>query len=224
VAYLSTPYDSSFRAFYRFHRNTVQGHLGGEYAWINSAGRFSVDIEEDVGVIIKTGYGTRQRVPKLLAALADEAFIADTVIVQDYPPEFEAGYAWPDGNAVPTIDAIGWMVGNDLLKEQEHSERLAKYHSLVEVIQTQDWAHAEDLARIVGWELDAMKVIYRSISRLIAIVKNKPFRGFATFFPNHLCSFTVSSLYQHYSISGKLCRIRSGISSSTTTPMSSATH
>jgi len=160
VAYLSTPYDSSFRAFYRFHRHTVQGHLGDEYDWVNNPGRYPIDIERDVGVIIKTGYGTRQRVPKLLAALADENFVADTVIVQDYPAGLEAGYAWPDGNAVPAIDAIGWMIGSDLLKEQEHSERLGKYHSLVEVIQTQDWAHAEDLARTVGWELDAMKVIY----------------------------------------------------------------
>jgi len=159
VAYLSTPYDSSFRAFYRFHRHTVQGHLEDQYAWVNTRGRYPIDIGSDIGVIIKTGYGTRQRVPKLLAALAEEDFIAETIIVQDYPVELEAGYAWPDGSAVPTIDAIGWLIENGLLKEQEHSERLAKYHSLVEVIQTQDWVHAEDLARVVGWELDAMKVI-----------------------------------------------------------------
>jgi len=158
VAYLLTPFDSSFRAFYRFHRTTVQGHLGNQYAWISSVGRYPVDFKRDLGVIIKTGYGTRQRVPKLLAALADEEFIVDTIIVQDYPAGLEAGYAWPDGSAVPTIDAIGWLVQNDLLKEQEHSERLSKYASVVEAIQAQDWGHAEELARIVGWELDAMKV------------------------------------------------------------------
>lgn len=160
VAYLSTPYDSSFRAFFRFHRNTVQGHLGGRHGWITSAARYPTDIERDVGVIIKTGYGTRQRVPKLLAALADKSFVADMVIVQDYPVGLEAGYAWPDGDAVPTIDAIGWLIENDLLKQQGHSERLSKYHSVVEAIQSEDWGHAEELARSVGWELDAMKVVH----------------------------------------------------------------
>jgi hypothetical protein len=159
VAYLLTPYDSSFRAFYRFHRNTVQGHLGNQHAWMKSAAQYPVDIKQDVGIIIKTGYGTRQRVPKLLAALADEDFIADTVIVQDYPTGLEAGYTWPDGDAVPTIDAIGWLIQNELLREQEQSERLSKYHSVVEAIHGQGLARTEELARTVGWELDAMKVM-----------------------------------------------------------------
>jgi hypothetical protein len=159
VTYLSTPYDSSFRAFYRFHRNTLQGYLANRHSWISSAGLHPVDIERNVGVIIKTGYGTRQRVPKLLAAIAEEKFVTDTIVVQDYPVGLEAQYTWPNGDVVPTIDAIGWLIQNDLLKEQEHSARLSKYSSVVEAIQAQDWAHAEELSRAVGWELDAMKVI-----------------------------------------------------------------
>jgi len=134
---------------------------------------YSVDPEIDIGIIVKTGFGTRHRVPKLLDALFKESFTADMIIVQDYPVLEGQNYLMPDGHPIPIIDAIGWTLEQGLLLGREH-ERLSKHERVVDAVNAADWPHAESVAKEVGWELDTMKVCY-------------PIKGaFDSHYPHHL--------------------------------------
>lgn len=159
ISYTLTPYDSPIRSFFRFHSNVAHQRLLSPDRWVDDPAVYSVDPETDIGIIVKTGFGTRHRVPKLLDALFKESFTADMVVVQDYPVLEDEKYLMPDGRPIPIIDAIGWSLEQGSLFDREY-ERVSKYERIVDAVNAADWPRAESVAKEVGWELDTMKVCY----------------------------------------------------------------
>lgn len=162
VVYLLTPYDSDVRSALRFQKTIVANYIQHKYPsdkWLLGAQKYPIDPLRDVGVVIKTGYGTRRRVPQMLNAYYKEEFAGDMVIVQDYPvADNEKNYTLPDGKKVPALDIIGWMLEKKLLAGKENLERISKYKHLAEAIEGEEWFLSEELSKEIGWELDAMKV------------------------------------------------------------------
>ncbi|KAI5862559.1 glycosyltransferase family 31 protein [Durotheca rogersii] len=162
VFYSLTPYDSPLRSFFRFQHNVVQDYYQNALpsdAWLFSPQPYPIDPDNDVAIIIKTGFGTRNRVPRTLQALSNESFFADVLVVQDFPALRNQYYALSNGKKVPVIDIIGWNLDRGALKGQEWQERVMRYTSLADAVEAEEWVLADGLGKDIGWELDAMKFL-----------------------------------------------------------------
>ncbi|ORY62461.1 uncharacterized protein BCR38DRAFT_395395 [Pseudomassariella vexata] len=162
IFYLLTPYDSQIRSFLRFQHNIVDDYIQHNHPsdrWLFKPQRYPIDPNQDIGIIVKTGYGTRDRVPQVLAALGNETFMSDMLVVQDYPLLRRQNYTLPNGKSVPSVDIIGWMLENKMLAGKERVERVTKYEHLADAIEAEEWFVSDGLSKAIGWELDAMKFI-----------------------------------------------------------------
>lgn len=162
MVYIVSPYDGRLRSFLRFQHTVVSDYIQHKYPsdkWLFRTQPYPIDPATDIGIVIKTGYGTRKRVPRVLAALGNETFDADVMIVQDYPViAHENTYNSSSGKSVPVVDIIGWMLDTKKLAGKEHVERIAKYRQLADAIDAEEWFLSDGLSKTMGWELDAMKV------------------------------------------------------------------
>lgn len=130
-------------------------------AWLRLPAPYELDLHKDVGYLIKTGYGTRHRVPLQMAALkagygggllGKEG--EDFVVVGDWTTVDEK-----DAKAigVPVHDVV------KTVKEQGDGElrshhRFVKYKRLQMAIADGNEKAALEIGRSIGWELDALKV------------------------------------------------------------------
>ncbi|RYP75628.1 hypothetical protein DL770_007361 [Monosporascus sp. CRB-9-2] len=164
VIYHSTPYDSRPRAFVRFQQNNVEDYIQNNYpsdSWLFRRQRYPINPDQDIGIILKTGYGTRHRVNALLQALSNESFFSDTIVVQDFPvvEESQKNYSLANGKVVPAIDIIGWNLKRGALNGTENLERMRKYKHLAAAVEAEEWMLSDGIGRNMGWELDAMKFL-----------------------------------------------------------------
>lgn len=163
IYYHMTPYDSRVRSFFRFQHNVVEDYVQETYpsdSWLFDAPQYPVDPVQDFGIIIKTGYGTRDRVPGTLHALGNQSLFADTIITQDFPVTKGHKNDNKLGNKeVPTIDIVGWNIERGAMNSTEHLERMQKYQTLAGAVESEEWQLADGLGKENGWELDALKVI-----------------------------------------------------------------
>ncbi|CAJ2513012.1 Uu.00g011310.m01.CDS01 [Anthostomella pinea] len=163
IVYVSTSYDSRLRSFLRFEHNVVEDYFQEHHpsdSWLFKKQRYPIDPDKDVGIILKTGYGTRNRVPVAIEALNNESFFADTLVVQDFPPiQSQLHYALSNGKDIPVVDIIGWNLERGALKGKGHTERILKYKNMAEAIEAEEWALSDGLGKDMGWELDAMKFL-----------------------------------------------------------------
>ncbi len=161
VTYHLTPYDSPARSFFRFQQNNVeyyvQNKLPGD-SWLFRKQRYPIDPDKDIGVILKTGYGTRHRVDAALQSLNNESFFSDTIVVQDFPFIEEQKNYNLNGKTVQAIDIIGWNLARGALNGTKHLERISKYKHLAEAVAAEEWVLSDGIGKQMGWELDAMKV------------------------------------------------------------------
>lgn len=161
--YVTSPYDSSLRSFFRFQKTVVTNYYQGQYpsdGWLYRKQYYPIDPDNDIGLIIKTGYGTKHRMPVVLRALSNESFFPDTVVVQDFPfiPE-QKYYNLTNGKGVDVVNILGWNLERGALKGREHLERIGKYKNLADAVEAEEWALSEGLGKAIGWELDAMKFL-----------------------------------------------------------------
>ncbi|KAH7039752.1 uncharacterized protein B0I36DRAFT_309219 [Microdochium trichocladiopsis] len=163
VLYSLTPYDSSIRSFFRFHSNVIEDYVQEKHpsdAWLFKEQRWPVDAAKDIGIIVKTGFGTRDRVPRALYALANESLIADIVVTQDFPVSNKAKDQYKlAGKPVPVVDIVGWNLERGALAAAEHLERISKYRHLAAAVEAEEWQLADGLGKSMGWELDALKFL-----------------------------------------------------------------
>ncbi|KAI0171958.1 glycosyltransferase family 31 protein [Hypoxylon sp. FL1284] len=163
ILYNLTPYDSRPRSFLRFQHNVIQDYYQNSLpsdSWLFKPQPYPIDPVNDVGIIVKTGFGTRNRVSKAVRALSDESFFADTIVVQDFPLfEDQKNFTMDNGKEVPIVDIIGWSLEQGGLKGQEQHERVMKYTTMSEAIEGEEWMLADAIGKNMGWELDAMKFI-----------------------------------------------------------------
>ncbi|KAI8954436.1 family 31 glycosyltransferase [Xylaria longipes] len=167
VIYVTSPYDSSLRAFLRFQHSVAVDYYQSQRpsdGWLYRKQHYPIDPDNDIGIIIKTGYGTKYRMPFALRALSNESFFPDIVVVQDFPviPE-QKHYNLTNGKTVgkgmDIIDILGWNLDRGALKGREHLERFYKYRNLRDAVEAEEWVLSEGLGRTIGWELDAMKFL-----------------------------------------------------------------
>lgn len=123
---------------------------------------FEVDLARDVLVILKTGYGTRHRVPAWLDALRDGNEFRDLLVIADYEGRGEE-FDWEEeaGGGKKTLqahDMVKRSLEHKSLRSREGHGRAGKYKRLSEAIKGGDEERAIKLSREFGWELDALKV------------------------------------------------------------------
>ncbi|KAI8956759.1 glycosyltransferase family 31 protein [Daldinia sp. FL1419] len=163
ILYSLTPYDSRPRSFFRFQHNVMQDYYQNALpsdSWLFKPQPYPIDPSNDIGIVIKTGFGTKKRIPAALQALSSENLNADTIVVQDFPlfPD-QKNYTLANGKEVPIIDIIGWNLERGSLNGQEQQERVMKYATLAEAVDGEEWMLADTLGKDMGWELDAMKFL-----------------------------------------------------------------
>ncbi|PKS06735.1 hypothetical protein jhhlp_006809 [Lomentospora prolificans] len=126
-------------------------------SWIRSStGPYSVDFESRVGLLIKTGWGTRQRLPAQLEALGLDQWDPDrTIVVADFEQDANTT------TGAPVIqDAVGGLMKELAPRGLNKAHRFKKYQSLKNAIDDGDEQRAALIGANVGWELDALKFIW----------------------------------------------------------------
>ncbi|KAI0202343.1 family 31 glycosyltransferase [Astrocystis sublimbata] len=167
VIYITSAYDGSLRAFFRFQHSVVTDYYQSQRpsdGWLYRRQHYPVDLDNEVGLIIKTGYGTKYRMPLALRALSNESFFPDIAVVQDFPVQpDQRSYNLSNGktfkSGINVVDILGWNLDRGALKGREHLERIYKYKNLRDAIEAEEWALSEGLGKAMGWELDAMKFL-----------------------------------------------------------------
>lgn len=164
IAYSILPHDSAIRLALVFNTsrffNALRGAATDRDAWLLAESRYPLDLTEDVGYLIKTGYGTRHRVPDQLAAFAKTGGYLgkegrDFLVVGDWTTVNET-----DAKiiGVTVYDAIKKVMDTKVRGEVQEYPRLAKYISIQEKLKAGEDEAALKIAQDFGWELDALKV------------------------------------------------------------------
>lgn len=205
VLYSLTPYDSPIRSFFRFHSNVIEDYVQERHpndAWLFKEQRYPVDPAKDIGIIVKTGYGTRERVPRALYALANETLFTDIIVTQDFPASSSPKHQHKmNGKPVPVVDIVGWNLERGALAGAEHMERISKYKHLASAVEAEEWQLADGLGKSMGWELDALKVS-------LLVFENIASGGNLR---NRIYANDVASFYRAWNMFGSICPRRSGI-------------
>ena len=163
TTYLLLPHDSHIRLSINFNTsrfwNAIRASTTDRDAWLRqSPAPHPLSLRDDVGYLIKTGYGTRHRLPALIEAFARTGDILGDehqsfIVVGDWTPTNQT----VDG--LPTVyNAVDMLMETKLDPSLRDHPRLPKYRSLQEAIDSGDENQANELGREFGWELDALKV------------------------------------------------------------------
>ena len=164
VSYLILPGDSSLRLAVNFNTarfsNLVRGAATDRDAWLREPARHPVDLRSDVGYLLKTGYGTRIRIPAQLEAYSLSGGMLghegqDYVVVGDWTTVNET-----DAKLLGAEihDAVRMVLDSDVGKRLENHPRFRKYAKLQAAIRSGDEGEALYVGQTHGWELDALKV------------------------------------------------------------------
>ncbi|KAK3997539.1 glycoprotein-N-acetylgalactosamine 3-beta-galactosyltransferase [Cladorrhinum sp. PSN332] len=154
------PYDSVIRLAVRWNLLQLRSSLTPRTSenWVFSTRpQFPVDLGEDVLVILKTGYGTRDRVPAWLEALRDGNEFRDVLVIADYEGEGEQ-FEWK-GQKLKVHDMVRRSLEHKTMKGSEGHQRVGKYKSFKDAVESGDQETAMKLSRKFGWELDALKFV-----------------------------------------------------------------
>ena len=114
-----------------------------------------MNFHNDVGLLIKTGYGTQNRVVAQMNAMGLEGTRQAVIVVGNFNTTLEG-----DGWNVDVTDVIGKMLrhpDNAKLKEMPRAER---YYELHEAIDSGNEERAKEISKESGWDLDALKVLH----------------------------------------------------------------
>ncbi|KAH7023175.1 hypothetical protein EDB80DRAFT_32566 [Ilyonectria destructans] len=165
IFYSILPHDSSIRLAVSFNAsrlfNAVRGATTDRDAWLWTTSRYPVNLYADVGYLIKTGYGTRHRVPDQLAAFAHTGgFLGEEgrsfLVVGDWTTVNDT-----DAKVigVPVHDVIRKVTETKIRGKVEDYPRLVKYKSLQDELEAGNEDKALEIGQKFGWELDALKFI-----------------------------------------------------------------
>lgn len=204
VLWIFLPYDHPFILFLQFTTSKVLGIFrsptADERLLLENPGRFPFT-DEEVAYIIKTGYGTQERVPALLEAsrsigTATKYEEDNILIVGDFATEFDF-----KGNKFAIHDMVAAVMEHEAVKttETKNTERMQKYENMTLAIQEGRKEEAEQFSKIVGWELDALKVMMLQISNAVGRTE------------------ILHSSFQAFNLRGSRCRARNGTLCKTTT-------
>lgn len=160
VAWMAQPLDSRVRLALRFNMGRLaQRARGGDSRLLRGPARHRVDLASDVGFLIKTGYGTRHRLPEQLDALSRGGLLGHEgrgfLVVGD----------WTAANAsdakrlgAEVHDAVNMVMEAKVGDRWRDHQRFNKYRSMQGAVAAGDEARALLVGQTYGWELDALKV------------------------------------------------------------------
>ena len=157
--------DSTIRLAVHFNTarllNSIRGGLTNRDKWLQQSAAYPLDLRNDVGYLIKTGYGTRHRVPEQL-----EAFRTAGDFLGEEGKSFLVVGDWTSVNetdnellGVNVYDAVRMVMDEKIPKKHRSHPRFSKYVSLQEAVEHGDETQANHLGKSFGWELDALKFI-----------------------------------------------------------------
>lgn len=163
IAWMFLPYDSPLFSFLRLTSSKVSGTFrspnADERLLLELPGQYPFT-DEEVAYIVKTGYGTQERVPALLEASgalrAGGEYGDNILVVGDFATTLEL-----KGRTVPIHDVIAAAVEHEAVVETQiqTTERIQKYRDMIIAIEQGRKEDADQSSKAVGWELDALKVL-----------------------------------------------------------------
>lgn len=163
--YLLLPPSSPIKLAVNFNAsrilNSLRASTTNRDAWLDQRPEpYPLSLREDVGYIIKTGYGTRHRVPALI-----NAFSRSGDILGEENSNFIVAGDWTAANKTldgsPSVhNVVNLMMETKVGHSLRDHPRFGKYRSLQEAIDSSEEDKANELGQSFGWELDALKVVY----------------------------------------------------------------
>lgn len=171
LAYCMLPLDNTCRLAVRRLFYTSRQHTFSREQLLSMTPPHPVDLATDVALIIKTGYGTRDRLPGTLAFLDGKdddnstevtnkgPIFGSILLVSDFATQPGQHYSC-NGEELPVNDVVGLTIqlAGPVPSTKNHPTKLGNYTILQNAINSGDDALALSLSRQFGWELDAMKV------------------------------------------------------------------
>lgn len=165
ATYLLLPPSSPIKLSVNFNisrfLNSLRASITNRDAWLDQRpAPYPLSLREDVGYIVKTGYGTRHRVPALINAFSHSGDVlgeenSNFIVVGDWTAANET----VDGS--PSVhNVVNLMMETKIGPSLHDHPRFGKYRSLQEAIDSADEDKASELGQSFGWELDALKVVY----------------------------------------------------------------
>ncbi|RFU75377.1 glycosyltransferase family 31 [Trichoderma arundinaceum] len=164
TTYLQLPANSPVRLSINFNTarflNSLRASITDRDSWLNQHPEpYPLSLRSDVGYLIKTGYGTRHRIPALLDAFSRSGDIlgeedSNFVVVGDWTAANETGSRLP--RVYNVVNMTMETKVDPLLRDHP---RFWKYRALQEAVDSADEDKAREVGRNVGWELDALKFI-----------------------------------------------------------------
>lgn len=172
VLWISLPFDSPILSWIRLTTSkffrVLRSPNDDEKLLLEQPGRFPFT-DDEVAYIVKTGYGTQERVPALLEASwrvrARSEYEQDNILlVGDFNAEFDF-----QGKTVVIHDMVAAAMEHDAVikTSNKNTERAYKYGNMTLAIKDGKKKEAEEYSKAVGWELDALKVGLRATPFLI---------------------------------------------------------
>lgn len=167
VIWISLPFDSLVLSWVRLRTaqafEMFRSPNDDEKLLFERPGRFPF-ADDEIAYIVKTGYGTLERVPALLEASrgvgAGSKYQDDNILlVGDFATEFDL-----NGRTVVVHDMVAAAMEHDAVVKTaaKNSERMHKYGNMTLALKEGRKKEAEEYAKAVGWELDALKVGHKS--------------------------------------------------------------
>lgn len=160
LIFVLLPYDNPLWLALRFNATRLGIYIHSSYAgdsWLYRLPEFPVDIAEDVGLIVKTGYGTKYRLSAALKALETGFASRDIVVIADFTPSGEEEYFY-HGNQVQVHNIFAMMLEDESLNWMRSTPRFEKYLKMTAALTDGNLEVAEEIGKSAGWELDAIKV------------------------------------------------------------------
>ncbi|KAK4173166.1 family 31 putative glycosyltransferase [Triangularia setosa] len=151
------PYDSTPRLAVRWNWVQLTGKRPTEDWVLRERARFEVNWEKDVGVVLKTGYGTRKRVGAWFESVKVRG-AEEVLVIADFGGVIEL-----DGEGgkkvVEVYDMVKRGLENPVLGGLLGHKRVGKYKRLTEAVGAGEEELAAELSKEFGWELDALKFL-----------------------------------------------------------------
>ncbi|TFB06505.1 hypothetical protein CCMA1212_001845 [Trichoderma ghanense] len=164
TTYHLLPHDSHVRLSVNFNAsrfwNALRASATDRDAWLRQRpAPYPLSLRDDVGYLIKTGYGTRHRLPALIEAFGRTGDILgdehqNFIVVGDWTPTNRTADGQPS-----MYNIVDMLMETKLDPSLQGHPRLSKYRSLQEAIDSGDEGEANKLGQEFGWELDALKFI-----------------------------------------------------------------
>jgi hypothetical protein len=153
------PYDNTIRLFFRWHLHNLSDTLHSNPHHLTTPAPFPLDIS-DLGIILKTGFSTQDRLVARLAVFHPPLRPENLVLVGDYATvpgdHFQLGSV-----DIPVHNAVAGTLKTGVLASRPRAPRLLHYGNLKGAIAEGDADTAHSIGRAHGWELDIMKASLR---------------------------------------------------------------